>query len=153
MAARLGALGGEAPMSSPAHHLRDRLVAAGVSTAATTFYGAEVPGTPDELTFVRDTPGLVPQDFLDGGVGAVVETCGVQVVVRAASEAAGEARAWAVYDALRRLNAVTLSGVSYMAVWAISPPFALGADGTGVTAAGSEGRRQWSVNFLAQRQR
>jgi hypothetical protein len=140
-------------VSSPARHLRDYLVAQGTSTAASTFYGADMPSSPDEVTFVKDTPGLVPQDFLDADVGAVVETLGVQVVVRAASEAAGETRAWAVYDKLRRIGTLTLGGVSYMAVWAISPPFALGADETGITAAGSEGRRQWSVNFLAQRQR
>jgi hypothetical protein len=140
-------------MSSPARHLRDYLVAQGTSSAASTFYGDDLPSTPDELTFVRDTPGFVPQDFLDADTGAVVETLGVQVVVRAASEAAGEARAWAAYDKLRHVNAVTLGGIAYMAVWAISPPFAIGADGTGITAAGSEGRRQWSVNLLAQRQR
>lgn len=138
-------------MSSPALHLRDYLVSEGTSSAATTFYGADTPSNPDELTMVRDTPGLVPQDFL--GQDLTVETCGVQVIVRAASEAAGAARAWACYDKLRKVGAVTLGGVSYMAVWAISPPFALGADDTGVTAAGSEGRRQWSLNFLAQRQR
>lgn len=138
-------------MSSPAKHLRDALVAALVSTDATTFYGAEAPPFPDELTNVRDTPGLAPQDFL--GSSAAVETCGVQVLVRATSEVAGIARAWAAYDYLRGLNAVTLGGVSYLAVLAISPPFALGPDDTGVTLQGSEGRRLWSLNFVAQRQR
>lgn len=140
-------------MSSPARHLRDYLVATvgGLHTAATTFYGNEPPAYPDELTFLKDTPGLVPQDFM--GAAQQVETLGVQAIVRATSEAAGETRAWAVYDALRRLDAVTIGGQPYMAVWAISPPFALGADQTGVTSAGSEGRRQWSLNFLAQRLR
>lgn len=136
---------------SPAKHLRDALVAAGISTDATTFYGAEAPPLPDELSNVRDTPGLVPQDFM--GSTESVETCGVQVLVRATSEAAGIARAWACYDYLRSLNAVSLGGVSYLAVIAISPPFSLGPDDASISSAGSEGRRLWSLNFLAQRQR
>ncbi len=138
-------------MSSPAQHLRDYLVLTGTSTASTTFYGGETPPLPDELTIVRDTPGLVPQEFM--GQADIVESFGIQVVVRARSEAAGIARAWAAYDTIRKINSQTLSGVRYVAVWAISPPFAIGNDDAGITNAGSEGRRLWSVNFLGQRDR
>lgn len=138
-------------MSSPARHLRDYLVSEGTSTGATTFYGGDMPDDPDELTLLKDTPGLVPVDFL--GQTEAVETLGVQAIVRATSQLAGEARAWACYDKLRRVNAVTLGGVAYTAVWAVSPPFELGPDAASVTASGSEGRRQWSVNFMAMRVR
>lgn len=139
-------------MSSPAHHLHDYLLTlGGLHTAASTFYGGDTPAQPDELTNLRDTPGLVPQEFF--GQSQQLETFGVQIVIRAASEAAGETRAWAVHDALKRLGPVTLSGILYTAVWAISGPFSLGADETSITASGSEGRRMWSLNFMGQRAR
>lgn len=136
---------------SPAQDLRDYLVntAGGIHTAASTFYGATTPTEPDEITALRDTAGFQPQDFM--GDSSVVEFCGVLAIVRAASESAGATRAWAVYDALRRLE-TTISGRRYT-VSAVSPPQHLGLDAEDITASGSDGRRLWSINFIAWRPR
>ena len=136
-------------MSSPAKHLRDYLVAQAVSTDATTFDGGDTPASPDELTVVRDTPGLVPQEFM--GSTASLDQHGVQVLVRAASKDAGVLRVWAAYRSLKRITHQTLSGTRYVSVTPITPPFALGRDEAGITSAGSPGRPMWSVNFLVQR--
>jgi hypothetical protein len=138
-------------MSSPAQHLRDYLVAQAISTDATTFHGGDTPPNPDELTVVRDTPGLVPQEFMGGA--DILEQFGIQVVVRATTNAAGVTRAWAAYEALRRITHTTISGVRYVSMVAITPPFSLGADEANITAGGSMGRKMWSVNFLGQRDR
>jgi hypothetical protein len=103
------------------------------------------------MTSLRDTAGFTPQDFL--GDLTVVELAGVLAIIRASSEALGQARAWGVYEALRRLDNVTINGRRYVMVQAISSPQHLGLDASDVTAAGSDGRRLWSCNFLAWRAR
>jgi hypothetical protein len=136
-------------MSSPAEHLRDYLVAQAVSTSASTFFGGDTPANPAELTVVRDTPGLVPQEFM--GSTDVMEQFGLQVIVRAETEAAGNTRVQAAYTALRRVCHQTISGTRYISLIPITPPFALGADEGHITSGGSPGRKLWSVNFLGQR--
>lgn len=136
-------------MSSPAKDLRDYLVAQGISTAATTFYGQDMPAEPDEVTFVRDTPSFQPQEFM--GTDAIVEQCGVQVLIRAASDAAGQTRVDACYASLRKINNATINGTRYQAVTVVSPPFVLGRDADDVKTSGGAGRPSWSLNFLAHR--
>lgn len=138
-------------MSSCAKDLRDYTVAQGISTAASTFYGQDMPGTPDEVSFFRDTPAFEPQEFL--GSTDLVETCGLQVLVRATSTDAGQTRVDALYDFLRKINHTVISGTRYHAVKITSPPFALGRDADSVKDTGSPGRPGWSLNFLVMRDR
>lgn len=138
-------------MSSCAKDLRDYTVAQAISTTESTFYGQDIPGEPDELTFFRDTPAFDPQQFL--GSYDLVETCGLQVLIRANSDAAGQARVDALYDFLRKINNVTLGSVRYHTVNIVSPPFALGRDADDVKDTGSAGRASWSLNFLVIRDR
>jgi hypothetical protein len=138
-------------MASTAAQLRDYYVLQGIGSAATSFYGQDMPSEPDELTFFRDSPAFAPQEFL--GTTDLVETCGLQVLVRAASDAAGQTRADATYDFLRKINNVTLSGTRYLCVQASSPIFALGRDADDIKSSGASGRPAWSLNFLVQRDR
>lgn len=138
-------------MSSCAKDLRDYTVAQGISTDATTFYGQDMPSEPAELSFFRDTPAFSPQLFF--GSEALVESCGVQVLVRAATDAAGQTRVDALYDFLRKVNHTTIASTRYLTVQVTSPPFALGRDADDIQTGGGSGRAGWSLNFLVLRDR
>jgi hypothetical protein len=138
-------------MRSCAKDLRDYTVAQAILTDGVAFYGQDVPSVPDDLAFFRDTPSFDPQEFL--GTTDLVETCGLQVLVRDITTATGQTRVDALYDFLRKINHVTIAGTRYQAVRLVSPPFALGRDADDVKTSGSAGRAVWSLNFLVTRDR
>lgn len=116
--------------------LAQALVDGGVGTLAVDVFSGRLPDLPD-----GDPAGGIVAVLLSPAAEPAVRTMGpsltapgterprVQVVIRAASWAAGEAKAKAALDALDNLGPVVLNGTTYQHVEALQrPAFYLEAD-------------------------
>lgn len=100
-------------------------------TVGTNLYKSDLPPTPDACVALLETGGLPAAHTMSGGAGsAVYERPTVQVICRAGAQDYATARATAqdVHDALDGLSDTDLSGVRYISIRAIQPPFELGLD-------------------------
>lgn len=89
------------------------LVAEGIATTTDTFWGIghtlPIGDQPGPFTTIIDTGGTAPLETHDG---RRIERLSAQVVVRAANQEAGQARALAIYDALHGVRDITVTPVS-----------------------------------------
>jgi hypothetical protein len=95
------------------------------ATGAGNLYLNRIPASPANVVSLFNTGGYEPRDSYQGGDDLPT----IQVRVRHSSLAAGEALAWALYEALHRASGVTLADGRYLhQAIALQPPAFIGRD-------------------------
>lgn len=99
----------------------------GIGTLGTDLFEGTLPDAPDNACALYEYGGLAPAHTIGGG-GAKFERPRVQVLARAATYSTARSKIEAVYRLLDQLAGVTLSGVRYLRVEAVSSPLYLEHD-------------------------
>jgi hypothetical protein len=106
-----------------------RLAAQGVGTVGTDIFAGRMPDSPDTCVAVSEYGGSAP-DYVHNGTTPQFESLRFQVKSRAKGYATAEAKAQAVFTALKPLIATTvLSGTTYKQITPIQSPFPAEYDG------------------------
>lgn len=96
-------------------------------TEGTNLFKSLLPPTPDAAVALYEYPGA-PGTYTYGGTGASPERPKVQIVARATTYSSARSTLESIYTFLDGKTGLTLSGVSYLGIFAIQAPFAVERD-------------------------
>lgn len=107
--------------------IADYLQSQGIGTVGTNLFKGLMPESPDAAVAVFEYSGLEVQRVQEVA-GVAYEQPRIQVMSRAATYAAARQKAEAVYAALATVKNQELSGIRYLRIQPLQPPFLIGRD-------------------------